>query len=298
LKIDLDSRDLIRLEREPDDLHKALHDRLVASASQIVLSAGLITELSEPLFQREGKPGVMRLLNHLEALPHIWLRTVDLEEIEIASAIEAFTQVLPYRTPSPFVNGSLDTLVNVDPLVRSIYGKSAISRIVWDVAHGASRVPSVGPYAELYKRWVEANCADVARTTRRGYRDGLKAAYKRKVMDLAQGLSGREVINLDHFADHLWDQPEWCPATRLSFEAVQLLFRDAATKPQTADLNDFVPLKSIPYVNVFTTDGAKRDYLRTLREGRQSRLRNCAYWSCVIAADLDEVLRLLGDLTT
>jgi hypothetical protein len=60
-------------------------------------------------------------------------------------------------------------------------------------------------------------------------------------------------------------------------------------------MNDFTRMLSVPYVDVFTADGAKRDYLRTLRLGKHSRLGGCSYWSsCRVSIGLDEVLQLLA----
>jgi hypothetical protein len=105
-------------------------------------------------------------------------------------------------------------------------------------------------------------------------------------------------MDYDRFGADIWDRPDWCPALRLSFEVVHQFFRDQGTKPTISDMIDFTRMLSVPYVDVFTTDAAKRDYLRGLREGKRSRLRGCPYWSSTrVAAGLDEVLELLAAAT-
>src|SRR5207245_2625522 len=95
-------------------------------------------------------------------------------------------------------------------------------------------------------------------------------------------------MDFDLLGAHLWDRPDWCPALRLSFEVIQLFFRDRRTRSTESDMNDFSRMLSVPYVDVFTADAAKRDYLRTLREGKQSRLRRCRSAVAWLAAPLHD----------
>jgi len=239
----------------------------------------------------------MSLLHRLETLPHIWLRTVDLEERELVAAVQSLADQRPYRAPSPFVPSYLDTLLNLDPQARLLYAGASVAEMIWDIAFAGDRVPSARMHAAAFQRWVEVNRADVATAQGRGtYVPELKRAYSRKIRNLLEPRTPPEAgMDFGLLGAHLWDHPDWCPALRLSFEAIQLFFRDRQTGSTESDMNDFTRMLSVPYVDVFTADAAKRDYLRTLRLGKQSRLRGCAYWSSArIAADLDEVLRILA----
>jgi hypothetical protein len=239
----------------------------------------------------------MSLLNRLETLPHIWLRTVDLEERELVTAVRSLAADTPYRAPSPFVSSYLDTLVNLDPRARVLYTGASVSQLIWDIAYGGGRVPSTNRHAARFEEWVEVNRIDVAAAQgRRTYLPELRQAYTRKIRNLLEPFTppdGR--MDFDLFGAHLWKCPDWCPALRLVFEVIQLFFRDRQTRSTESDMNDFARMLSVPYVDVFTTDASKRDYLRTLRLGKQSRLRACSYWSSSrVSADLDEVLELLA----
>jgi hypothetical protein len=299
-KIDLDSRDLIRLEREPVALVDRLRDLLTATRSQVVLTASTIVEVSAPLVEKSGKPGVMSLLHRLETLPHTWLRTVDLEERELVAAVRSLADGTPYRAPVPYVASYLDTLVNLDPTARMLYESAPISQIIWDVAFGGGRLPSTDRYAATFEKWVEVNRVDAAAARgQRAYLRKLQHAYSRKIRNLLEPLlpSGGH-MDYDRLGADLWDRPDWCPALRLSFEVVHQFFRDLGTRPTVSDMIDFTRMLSVPYVDVFTTDAAKRDYLRGLRAGKQSRLRRCSYWSSTrVAVGLDEVLELLAAAT-
>lgn len=277
-----------------------LRDLLIATRSQVVLTAGTIVEVSTPLFERSGKPGVMSLRHRLEMLPHIWRRTVDLEERELVAAVRSLSDHTQYRAPSPFVSSYLDTLLNLDPHARMLYASASVSQMIWGIAYAGGRVPSTSRHAATFENWVELNRTDVAAAQgRRTYLGELRHAYTRKIRNLLKPHTpsdGR--MDFDLLGAHLWDRPDWCPAQRLSFGVIQLFFRDRRTRSTESDMNDFSRMLSVPYVDVFSADAAKRDYLRTLREGKQSRLRGCSYWSSArVAAGLDEVLELLAAAT-
>lgn len=291
--IDLDSRDLIRLEREPVHVVDRLRDLLISTRSQVVLTYSTIVEVSAPLVEKSGKPGVMSLLNRLETLPHTWLRTVDLEERELVTAVRSLAEGTPYRPPVPYASSFLDTLTDLDQTVRRMYDRAPVAQIIWDIAFG-DRLPSPDRYAAMYETWVAANRVD-ATLDQRAYLGKLRDAYTRKTRALLEPLLPPGApMDYDRLGAHLWDHPDWCPALRLSFEIVHQFFRDQGTKPTISDMIDFTRMLSVPYVNVFTTDAAKRAYLRGLREGKRSRLRGCSYWSSVkVASGLDEVLELL-----
>jgi hypothetical protein len=181
-----------------------------------------------------------------------------------------------------------------------VYASAPVSQIIWDIAFGGGRLPSVDPYAATYEKWAEANRADVAAAAQdqSAYLRKLQDAYTRKIRILLEPQMPDVPIDYDRLGAHLWDRPDWCPALRLSFEVVHQFFRDRGTRPTRSDMIDFTRLLSVPYVDVFTTDAAKRDYLRGLREGKRSRLRGCSYWSSTrVAADLDSVLELLAAVT-
>src|SRR5262249_38148235 len=141
-----------------------------------------------PLVAKRGKPGVMSLLNRLETLPHIWLRTVDLEERELVAAVRSLADRTPYRAPVPYVASYLDTLANLDPTARLLYESASVSQIIWDVAFGGGRLPSTDRYAATFERWVEVNRIDATAAARdqRAYLRKLQHAYTRKIRNLLE----------------------------------------------------------------------------------------------------------------
>jgi hypothetical protein len=214
VNIDLDSRDLICLEREPVQVVDRLRDLLIATRSQVVLTASTIVEVSAPLTEKSGKPGVMSLLNRLETLPHTWLRTVDLEERELVAAVRSLAEKTPYRAPVPYVSSYLDTFIDLDQTVRTVYEGVPVSQISWDIAFG-DRLPSPDRYAATYEKWVEANRVDAATATQdqSAYLRKLQDAYSRKIRTLLEPLLPPGApMDYDRFGARLWDHPDWCPA--------------------------------------------------------------------------------------
>src|SRR5262249_14535454 len=120
-----------------------------------------------------------------------------------------------------------------------------------------------------------------------GYQRGVKLAFGRAVRTVAASLPEFGEISADGFIEYLWKHPNWCPASRLSFEVSQLFQADTMTRARESDVEDLVRIKALPYVNVFAADASKRAYLEALRGGTNSRLRSCDYWAtCAVTPSL------------
>src|SRR5207249_9636765 len=120
------------------------------------------------------------------------------------------------------------------------------------------------------------------------YREKLRAKFDQKVRGiLGEARSGRG------FLDFLWNQPDWCPAARLSFEAYHIFVLDRGTNPTVNDVNDFTRLMAAPYVDIFTADGAKRDLLRRLQE--KAGLSEMEHWRRIrVLKDIHEVVAFVN----
>ena len=286
LLVYLDSKEIIDLERGAveAELLPPLFER---SGSALVLSSTLIDECIEPLRRREGG-SVTRVMNILEATSHRWLRTVDLEELELSSAAEAFAAGrTPVRTV-PFCDSYLDTGF-VDNRTRRFYRAKPLAAIVWDQAYGERTTVVAANLAERFPDLVKAD-RELISTWRPGeYQAKLRQKFDQKIRAiLGKGRSSRE------FLDALWSQPDWCPAARLSFESYHTFVRDRGTYPKVNDVNDFTRLTALPYVDVFTADGAKRDLLRRLEE--KPELSGMEHWSRTrILKNIHEVIALLEE---
>lgn len=277
----LDSKDIIDIERGAidADLLPALFKE---GRAALALSFTLIDECIEPLRRRQGG-SVTRVLNILEATPHLWLRDVDLEERELSNAVGAFASGHPPIPVVPFCNSYLDTLL-VDHRTRYVYQAKPLAVIVWDQAYGERTTAAAPRRAERFPDCVRADRELISTWDQTEYRAQLRGKFDRNVRRiLGEARSSRE------FLDYLWSHPDWSPATRFTFEAYHTLVRDRGTNPTVNDVNDFTRLMALPYVDVFTADGAKRDLLRRLQ--KKAELSAMEHWSRIrILKDVHEVI--------
>jgi len=280
----LDSKDIIDIERGAIDAQR-LPLLFSQGGAALVLSSMLIDECIEPLRRREGG-SVTRVMNILEATPRRWLRTVDLEERELSSAAEAFASRHIPTPVTPFCASYVDTGF-VDRRTRHFYRAKPLAAIVWDQAYGERAIVSDPSLAERFPDFVKADRELISTWSLREYRVRLRAKFDQTVrIILGEARAGHDVL------DYLWNQPDSSPASRLSFEAYHTFVRDRRTYPTVNDVNDFTRLMALPYVGVFTADGAKRDLLRRLQG--KVELAGMAHWSRVrILTDIHEVVALL-----
>jgi hypothetical protein len=132
--VDLDSRDLISLERDAA-LADALREALVSTGSRLILSETVLDEIIEPLRRRAERSTVMTLLNLLESLPHVWIRTVDLEAREIERGVQCFLANEGYRPVDPFLASFVDTLLHLQS------DSAAYRRLRWRLSCGSCCMP-------------------------------------------------------------------------------------------------------------------------------------------------------------
>jgi hypothetical protein len=295
--VDLDTKDLIRLQGDSPPEFPTLQCLLKDRNARLVLSSLTIDEAVEPL-RNAGKSSVTQLLNRIESLPHVWIRTVDLDLREIRQAALCYLQGREYEPVSPFVNSYVETLLDLPPEIAAHYGGRSLSEILWDQVYGEGKItrqtPSLAsrfPSAITMEREVTANWTD------REYETALKQNFSRYIQThltaLGNELSG---VKGDAFAEHLWGLPCWCPGLWVTFATRYVLVRDRQTAVVPSDVTDLSRLCSIPYVDVFTCDNSKRDYLRRLSTRPHFRLKECACWiRCKILSDLPRAIAHLTD---
>jgi len=230
----------------------------------------------------------MTLMNRLEALPHTWFRSADLELRELATAIRCYTAGHPWEPIDPFADSYVDTLLGLRPHTPAYYRARSLAEIVWDLFYGEGQIIDASQTVQKLPQWLTENRAAILATDDAGYQRGVKLAFGRAVRAVGAALPEFAKISADEFIECLWRQPNWCPASRLSFEVSQLFQADTMTRGRESDIEDLVRIKAVPYVNVFVGDASKRAYLEALRSGTNSRLRACDYWAtCTVSASLE-----------
>lgn len=91
MRLYLDSRDHIVLaEKKSADETARFEQRLRQSSSQLIFSMHNITECCAPLVHGGEGSSVMKTLNRLEDLPHVYIAEACIEALELKEATSAF----------------------------------------------------------------------------------------------------------------------------------------------------------------------------------------------------------------
>jgi len=153
-----DSSDLVRLERDGGRSVEEFAVWLGSLGARMVLSATVIAEVAQPL-DTAPAARVMPLMNGLEALPHVWFRSIDIEKRELEMAIRCHASRLPWAPVVPFVETYIDTF-ECSSSRGSFYRSRSLAEIVWDqMSQGRLR-----PSKTVFENWLVENRAAICAT--------------------------------------------------------------------------------------------------------------------------------------
>ncbi|MBI2292116.1 MAG: hypothetical protein HYU73_17705, partial [Betaproteobacteria bacterium] len=112
VRLYLDSRDLIVLvERKLPEETARFEKKLRQGSGELIFSMHNITECCAPLIYGEGS-SVMRTLNRLEQLPHVYMTETRIEALELKEATMAFLEGREYRPVGPPLVPRFDYVVS------------------------------------------------------------------------------------------------------------------------------------------------------------------------------------------
>lgn len=113
MRLYLDSRDHIVLaEKKSADETARFEQRLRQSSSQLIFSMHSITECCAPLVHGGEGSSVMKTLNRLEDLPHVYIAEARIEALELKEATSAFLDGREYRPIGPPLVPRFDYVVS------------------------------------------------------------------------------------------------------------------------------------------------------------------------------------------
>lgn len=261
MRIHLDTRDVINLiERgiegvAADDLEALL----LQGHHALVLSFPLICEIAEPIWDPNSTTPVTRTLRRLDQFPHAWVDTGHLPDLEVRAAMEACRTGQPYVGIDPYVGNFLETFENPPAEVLG-WINYTLPEIVFDLWRSGSFNPReqkrrhIAFYRELFRQERELLQGLGNRPAAR------KALFIRKIADRMRWVTSSAPVQeqdpqrLQRIAETVYQNPAWCPSTRLSFEAFHSLVEDVGDQLEDGDLGDFFNLQALPYADLFTTD--------------------------------------------
>ncbi len=255
MKIYFDSKDLINIiEKSAPCSADNLENILNSGSHELVLSFLTIMEISEPLLHKKAKSNIMDLLNRIEKLPHTFIHDSSIPRIELIEAFEAFSKGGEYNNINPYVSRFDKTCDLSKKPPTDIYINYPLSETVWDLyCFGAVR--GLDAYGEKLREIFKAD-----RSMKN--QPNLKDLFSIKV-ERTLSLYGLTIppADLSSFAHWIYDNPSRCPSERLGYEVWHKMLKNITDIPNDSDMEDYVHLCCLPYVDLMTLDRRMHNYV-------------------------------------
>jgi len=279
MRIYLDSKDHIVLAEsfstaETDAFEAVLH----RGSHQLIFSMHNIMECCAPIIQSTNRNSVMRILNRLESMPHMYVAEAKIPAIELMEAVKAFSEGREYSVVNPFV-------ARFDEVISPFSRPATHDYIRYGLAHTIFELWQEDP--ELFQPYIaESRQLETIRTSDRSRSDYQQHDHNfsntvARDLRLYNIAFAQESVN--DLAAWIWASPSRCPALRLGYEVFHKIVRNVTDSGEESDIPDFAHVDCIPYVDVITLDRRMRGYI-----GQADRSMGTAY-SQKLFADVNGV---------
>ena len=263
MRIFLDTRDLIGItERNRPAPIDEIRRSLLAGNHQLVYSFSNIREIAAPLAEGADFLRIRESLQRLESLPHVYMREVQIVELEIRAAVDAYTSGGEFTKPEIITDRWDRTL---SPLPAGLISKveMLINTRLDELVYMAYRV---GP--ELFsapKQHLPALLRIVAADRKLIKSGQLPAEMHFKTAIRNHSRTHKITLPAGHedaFVDWVYANPARCPGVRLNHEVFRSLLANTNDVPETADFTDLAHVYALPYLEATTLDNRIRHYCR------------------------------------
>jgi hypothetical protein len=254
----LDSRDLIELveKRSPEETAR-FETRMRQSGSQLIFSMHNITECCAPLVHGGEGSSVMKTLNRLEDLPHVYMAEARIDELELREAASAFLVSRDYRSIGLPVVPRFDYVVSA---FRDVPTKQYLN---YNLAHvvfelwGIDKSLLAG-YPDHGRRFKELLKSDRARSDYKNHEANFQNMVARNLQLYRIAFPSERVTPL---SDWILEDVTRCPAVRLGYEVFHKILRNLTDSGKESDIPDFAHLSCVPYCDAITLDNRMRGYV-------------------------------------
>ena len=232
---------------------------LLEKKHTLVFSFPLICELITPLWDPTSDTVVTRTLNRLEEFPHEWIDLVRLWNLEVQVGLRCFRGKISYRGVDPYV-GSFAS-ISIDPpagvKLALHYPLAEAGFDLWKSGTFDPRAQNarhVRAYRERMKRQrkLMASFGDKRQARRNLLIERIVQRIRTQRLYEAPDEGNSQLFQ--RAAEHIYENPEWCPSFRLDFEVFHSLVDDVGDKLEDGDLGDLAHIYALPYVDYFSTD--------------------------------------------
>ena len=235
MHIYLDSRDLITLaERRSTDETARFEDQLRHGGHELIFGMDNTLEICTPLIRAGSRCSVMRTLNRLERMPHVYVADARIEALELEEAARAFLEGREFKPISLPAVPRFDYVVSAfesGPPTKMFlsYGLAQVIFDLWRIDKGLFM-----GYPHHAKRLRSVMESDRKRVSRQRHHLNFRNKISKDL----------RLHGIDFSVNRTGDLSEWicedttrCPALRLGHEAFHKIVRN---------LTDSIPDSDIP----------------------------------------------------
>lgn len=255
MRIYLDTKDLINIIEKsepisPQDLKK----NFIEKANKLIISNMLLLEVSEPLNLKSKKTNVMKFINKLETIPHEFIKTKNLYCRELIEAIKSFNNNKEYKDVNPFTSRYTEVLELSKKFPLEKFIIYSLGEAIWIFFNEGV----LGGYNEYIESWK--NMISIERKL-------FNSQNKKEnfVGSIIKHLSHCKIQISSHcikpFGEWIYKEPYRCPSIRLINEVFSKMVQNIGDIPKESDLEDFVHIKCLPYVDFMTVDRRFHGYI-------------------------------------
>lgn len=258
MRLYLDSRDLIVLvEKKSPEETARFEKKLRQVSSELIFSMHNITECCAPLICGGEGSSVMRTLNRLEQLPHVYMAETLIEALELKEATMAFLEGREYRPVGPPLVPRFDYVVSpFSSVPTKQYLQYGLAHIIYEL--WTTDKSLLAGYSADAKRLQELLKLDRSRRDYKRHETNFRNAVARNLRLYRIEFPDNQISAL---SDWIYQSTTRCPAARLGYEMYHKILRNLTDSSEESDIPDFAHVSCVPYCDAITLDNRIRGYI-------------------------------------
>jgi hypothetical protein len=263
MRILLDSAHLINiLERSRPFGIDELRRILVDGNHKLILTPDSIWEIAAPLIGRHSYQPITFSLNRLEALSPTYLSPTKIPLQELTEAVRAFSTGIEYHEIHPYLP-RLDFAIQMygDPPTHDFINLS-MAEIVFNLSRIDPQIFSRRSVETEHLRALLSGDRDFKNPP--SLHDHFRTAVRRH-LELYRMKPSE--IDINSFADWIYEKEIRCPSIRLNYEVFHQMERNRGDIARESDFGDFALIACIPYADAATLDCRMEDYIERATRG-------------------------------
>ena len=257
MRIYLDSRDhIVLIERFSVEETNTFEAAIRGGSHELVFSMHNIMECCAPLNQSTNQNSVMKILNRLESMPHVYIAEARIPALELMEGTRAFSEGREYGVVNPFVNRFDEVVSPFNRPATHDYIEYGLANTIFELWQ---EDPSLfQPYTAESRRLETIRNHDRSRSDYRRHNRNFSNTVARdlKLYNIAfpQGA-------VNDLAAWIWASSNRCPSLRLGYEVFHKIVRNVTDSGEDSDIPDFAHVDCVPYVDAITLDKRMRGYV-------------------------------------